>query len=176
MRLLIVGLGNPSRQYKHTRHNMGAQIVRSYAYKKGIPLTPSPKFSGELGKRSDLILLLPSTYMNFSGKSVKKTVDFFTLPLQNTLVVSDDISIPFQSLRFRHEGGTGGHNGLKSIAQELETHSFPRLRAGIGDRTRGSLEDHVLGIWSQEEAALLPGFLEDACREIERWINAKRIS
>ncbi|MBP9841577.1 MAG: aminoacyl-tRNA hydrolase [Simkaniaceae bacterium] len=175
---LIVGLGNPGKQYEFTRHNLGFLVVRSFAEKHGLKFRGSSHFSGEVAGGQvgscHLTLLLPMTYMNISGKAVKQCVDYYKIELPDILVVSDDINLPFGKLRFREEGGSGGHNGLKSIDSYLGTNKYPRLRVGIGDRDNGDLTDHVLGEFKQEEKEELPQVIQSGVDLLEKWLGESK--
>lgn len=119
-------------------------------------------------------LFLPTTYMNLSGKAVKQCVDYYKINLADMLVVSDDINLPFRTLRLREEGGAGGHNGLKSIDSYLGTNKYPRLRVGIGDRESGDLTDHVLGEFKQEEKEELPLVIRSGIDLLEKWLGESK--
>lgn len=172
-RRLIVGLGNPGMRYTDTRHNFGFMVLKACADKIGVTFKTESKFSGSLAKAKlgdlDLFLLLPTTYMNLSGEAVKKALSFFKILPQNMLVVCDDADIPFETLRLRAEGGSGGHNGLKSITEKLTSSSYPRLRMGIGKPTSGELESHVLERFSKEEEVQLPNICGRAIEIVTCW-------
>jgi peptidyl-tRNA hydrolase, PTH1 family len=171
---LVVGLGNPGKAYDETRHNVGFRVVRRLAEKIGIPFHQGSYFSGEIaqgrmeGKK--VIFLLPMTYMNSSGQSVKMCADYFKISSEQILVVCDDVALPFGTLRLRAEGSSGGHNGLKSVEEHLGTKNYPRLKIGIGDRKQGGLADYVLGRFSADENESLPNVIEKAALVVERWI------
>ena len=158
MKYLMVGLGNPGAEYEDTRHNIGFKVVDTLAQR----LSGSFE-TGRLGEVSTvrfkgrtLILLKPSTFMNLSGKAVRHWLDSEKLGLDRLLVVTDDIHLPFGTLRLRGKGSDGGHNGLKDIQGVLGSSAYPRLRFGVGaDFGTGRQVDHVLGSFStQEEAAM----------------------
>lgn len=132
---LIVGLGNPEEEYGKTRHNMGFDTINKIAEKYGIKLNKN-KFHGiyenTILENKKVILLKPQTYMNLSGKSIKKVVDFYKVPLENTIVIYDDMDIDKGIIKIRKKGGPGSHNGMKSIVNELQSTDFPRIRIGIG--------------------------------------------
>lgn len=175
MRKLIVGLGNPGKQYESTRHNLGFMLLRAFAEKHGLKFKRSSMVKGELagGLVGDqpIELLLPMTYMNLSGESVKKCATYYKIGPDKIMVLSDDINLPFGKLRFRTEGGTGGHNGLKSIEGCLQTNKYARLKIGIGDRTEGDLTDHVLGRFSNDELDELPKVLDQGIEILETWLG-----
>ena len=166
MKYLIVGLGNMHPDYDDTRHNIGFEVVDMLAHKK------EGKFKNDtLGdlcmikhKGRFIHLLKPSTYMNLSGKSVRHWMLKLKIPLENVLIVVDDLNIDFGRLRMRAKGADGGHNGLKSIAQQLNTTKYPRLRVGIGDNfNKGRQVDYVLGKWSKKENESLGDIIDRCC-------------
>jgi PTH1 family peptidyl-tRNA hydrolase len=132
---LIVGLGNPGSKYRQTRHNLGYEVVGETAHRLGAS-GPRSRFSGELIQAQcdgqAVSLLCPTTYMNRSGESVRKAVDFYQLPLEDLLVVCDDFQLPLGIIRFRPHGSAGGQKGLSDVIGHLKTESFSRLRLGIG--------------------------------------------
>lgn len=176
---LVVGLGNPGSAYAQTRHNMGFLSVEKFAEKLGLSFRKGDQFLGKIasglvfGKK--VYLLLPSTFMNSSGESVRLAMNYYRIPLSNLLVICDDINIPFGTLRRRKEGSAGGHNGLKSIEAHLDTRDYARLRIGVGDRAHGraygDLADHVLGHFTSEEMKELPQILENSAADILQWLT-----
>ncbi|MBI2742538.1 MAG: aminoacyl-tRNA hydrolase [Chlamydiales bacterium] len=173
---LIVGLGNPGKAYEETRHNVGFQVLRAYAEKKGLVFRSTTGFIGELaqGRLYDkkTVLLLPLTYMNSSGEAVSICCHYFEVAKENVLVVCDDIALPFGALRLKPKGSSGGHNGLKSIEQHLSTQEFPRLRVGIGEKGGGTLSEHVLGRFTPEERRDLPQIVERAADAVDMWLSS----
>ena len=170
-RSLVVGLGNPGRQYERTRHNIGFRVVELVAQRHGATSWRS-KFGGRFVEAAPLgaALLLPQTYMNDSGESVAPAAAFFKIPAEQVLVVCDDINLPFGRLRFRREGSDGGHNGLKSIIFALDSLDFPRLRVGIG-RSGPDAIDHVIGAFSADEEAALPDIVSRAADGVETFLR-----
>ena len=159
---LIVGLGNPGREYEKTRHNAGFRALDILADKLGCKVDKA-KFQGMYGQVSHkgrkLLLLKPLTYMNLSGRSVLQLSAFFHVPPQNIIVLFDDISLEPGRLRIRKDGSAGGHNGIKSIIAELGSQDFPRVKIGVGAKPHPDfdLADWVLSAFSpQEEKALQP--------------------
>ena len=159
---LIVGLGNPGREYAHTRHNAGFRALDILADKLGCKVDKL-KFQGLYGqvnyRGKKLLLLKPQTYMNLSGRSVLQLSAFFRVPPKNIIVMFDDISLEPGRLRVRSDGSAGGHNGIKSIIQELGSQDFPRVKIGVGAKPHPDfdLADWVLsGFTAQEEKALQP--------------------
>lgn len=147
---LIVGLGNPGRQYERTRHNAGFRAVGALAKSLGCPVDRG-KFQGLMGqctyRGQRLVLLLPQTFMNLSGNGVADAVRFYRLPPERVLVLCDDISLEPGRLRVRGSGSAGGHNGLKSIIARLGTDKFPRVKIGVGGKPHPDYDmaDWVLG-------------------------------
>lgn len=159
---LIVGLGNPGREYEKTRHNAGFRALDILAEKLGCKVDKA-KFQGLYGqvnfKGRKLLLLKPQTFMNLSGRSVLQLSAFFHVPPQNIIVLFDDISLVPGNLRIRKDGSAGGHNGIKSIIAELGSQDFPRVKIGVGAKPHPGydLADWVLSSFSaQEEKALIP--------------------
>lgn len=154
MKYLIVGLGNIGAEYQDTRHNIGFSVLDTLAKVSNLVFT-----DGRYGatanlpvKGRTLILLKPSTYMNLSGNAVRYYMQKENIPLENLLIIVDDLSLPFGTLRLKGKGSDGGHNGLKHIAQILGTQNYARLRFGIGnDFPRGAQIEYVLGKFSDEE-------------------------
>ena len=137
---LIVGLGNPGKEYENTRHNLGFQVIEKLASKLNVELNKK-KFNGLYCQTSDYILLKPQTYMNNSGECISAFLNYFHIPLANLLVLYDDIALPLGKFRYRGQGSDGGHNGMKNIINCLETKYFKRLRVGIGADKQSSLGD-----------------------------------
>jgi peptidyl-tRNA hydrolase, PTH1 family len=151
---LIVGLGNPGRDYEHTRHNVGFQVAEELARRYRVTLKNSAKWKARAVKIPDIgdgvLVAEPTTFMNLSGWAVREIASFHKLATSDLLIVYDDADLPLGRLRLRANGSAGGHNGLKSIIQELGTIEFPRLRIGVG-RQAGELKTHVLGRFDSDE-------------------------
>ena len=164
---LIVGLGNPGREYEKTRHNAGFRAVDLLADKLGCKIDRL-KFQGlycqTLYSGKKLYLLKPQTYMNLSGRSVLQLSAYFNIPPQNIIVMFDDISLPPGRLRIRADGSAGGHNGIKSIISEVGTQDFPRVKIGVGAKPHAEqdLADWVLSTFSAKEDKDLVSALERA--------------
>lgn len=160
MKFLIVGLGNPGPDYALTRHNVGFQLL-DYLAGKVKANWESDRFGVRCDlkiKGRSLVLIKPDTYMNLSGKAVLFWMNKLKLSPEQVLIVLDDLHLPTGKLRMRKEGSDGGHNGLKSIEETLQTRAYPRLRLGIGkDFPKGRQSDYVLGAWSPEEQKELEG-------------------
>jgi len=169
---LIVGLGNPGSQYAETRHNIGWMVLDRLADRAGRSGRGRQRDASESiqlrYKGMDLVLAKPLTYMNLSGTAVRKLMVRDRIPLVDLLVVADDFALPFGKLRFREAGSHGGHNGLRSIIEELGTEKFSRLRVGIGEPDRSAV-DHVLSRFAVDEKARLPILLDAAADAVEAW-------
>jgi len=159
---LLVGLGNPGREYADTRHNVGFMIADRIAVRGGANFRIEKSWQAAVAKTGDLFLCKPLTYMNLSGVAVRAISDFYKIAPTKILVVLDDMALPLCRLRLRTEGSAGGHNGLASIIEHLGTQAVPRLRIGIGPAEPGGATDHVLGRFGLEERALLEQSLERA--------------
>ena len=192
---LVVGLGNPGTKYEGTRHNIGFMALERMASGEGFSFRQQSKLHGLAAEHgigeSRLRLLMPQTYMNDSGRSIRAALDWFGFTPEQLLVLVDDMDIPLGRLRLRGQGSAGGHNGLRSTIQHLGTQAFPRLRIGIGApadnpaERRARTVSHVLGSFSRAEQpevdAVLDGVLE-AIQRIQRqgldragnWINGFR--
>ena len=164
---LIVGLGNPGKEYERTRHNAGFRAVDLLADKLGCRIDKS-KFQGLYGQVNyggkKLMLLKPLTYMNLSGRSVLQLSAYFNIPPQRIIVLFDDISLDPGRLRIRADGSAGGHNGIKSIIQEVGSQAFPRVKIGVGAKPNPEfdLADWVLSTFSAKEEKALATALENA--------------
>ena len=169
---VIVGLGNPGSQYAGTRHNVGWLVMDRLAERAGWDGRGRQRdASNVVGGRYrglDLTLVKPLTYMNESGLAVRKVLARNHAPLGDLLVVADDFALPFGKLRFREGGSHGGHNGLRSIIDELETEKYSRLRVGIGDPVRNA-RDHVLSKFAPDEVQRLDELLDAAADAVEAW-------
>lgn len=154
---LIVGLGNPGKEYAGTRHNIGFEAVDYIADKYNIELNRI-KFKGIFGEGmingKKAILLKPTTYMNLSGESIREVVNFYKISNEDIIVIYDDISLEVGRLRIREKGSHGGHNGIKSIIANLSSDVFPRIKIGVGG-PKGDLVSHVLGKFSNSEIEIL---------------------
>jgi peptidyl-tRNA hydrolase, PTH1 family len=154
MKYLIVGLGNVGEGYKNTRHNIGFTILDAMAIASNVSFTDK-RYGAVCETRykgRDLILLKPSTYMNLSGNAVSYWLKKEKIPVENLLVIVDDIALPLGSIRMRPKGSDGGHNGLSHISSTLSTNEYPRIRVGIGNSfSKGGQRDFVLGTWDSEE-------------------------
>jgi PTH1 family peptidyl-tRNA hydrolase len=178
-KFLIAGLGNIGDEYTNTRHNIGFRVLDSLAKKEEIAFRTDRlaavveyKFKGKI-----FILIKPSTFMNLSGKAINYWMQAEKIHLENVLVITDDLALPFGSLRMKTKGSDGGHNGLKSIQETLNNTEYTRLRFGIGSEfSKGRQVDYVLGSWTPEEEAALPPRIDMAVEIIKSFgtIGASR--
>ena len=174
-KFLVVGLGNIGPKYHNTRHNIGFRILDHLAEEESLSFE-----SAKLGdvatykfKGRTFILLKPSTYMNLSGKAVNYWLQKEKVPLENLLVVTDDLNLPFGTLRLKTKGSDGGHNGLKDIQAQLNTTKYNRFRFGISDEfSKGRQVDYVLGEWEEEEEKKMPGRLKTSAELIRSFGTA----
>jgi PTH1 family peptidyl-tRNA hydrolase len=172
---LIVGLGNPGKKYEQTRHNVGFAAVDLLARKNGLEFRKSLKMKGALAKGTiagePCALLKPLTFMNLSGESVALVMRYHSIDLSKLLVIADDVAIPLGQMRLKINSGAGGHNGLASIEESLQTNRYARLKLGVGDREEGGLTDHVLGRFSAEEEKIVSALLERAVEAAQLFIT-----
>lgn len=168
---IVVGLGNPGREYKLTRHNLGFRVVDRLVKENAFSFSRK-KFKSKIasgtiaGKR--IVLAKPQTFMNASGEAVGPLVHFYQCPPADLLVVYDDVDLPFGKIRLRPGGGAGGHKGMRSIISHLGTEEFPRLRIGIrGETHTNDLRSYVLKGFTSEEKAKLEAILTTACNAVE---------
>ena len=165
MKFLVVGLGNIGEKYANTRHNIGFNILDNLANIKhaDFSLSRHAFLCTVKHKGKQLILIKPTTYMNLSGKAVKYWMDKEKIKLENLIVVTDDIALPYGKIRIKSKGSDGGHNGLKDIQATLNTNKYSRLRFGVGNSfAKGKQTDHVLGLWSLDEAKELQAHIDRA--------------
>lgn len=172
---LIVGLGNPGREYELTRHNIGFMAIDELAKRWNISLNEQ-KFKGVFGagfvNGEKIILLKPLTYMNLSGESIRPLMDYYKIDVEDFVVLYDDLDIPVGKLRLRMKGSAGGHNGVKSTISHLGTQEFQRIRMGI-DRPKNGMKvvDYVLGRFTSEEIPDVNHSIEKAADACEEWLN-----
>ena len=170
MKYLVIGLGNPGAEYENTRHNIGFKVLDKLASLSNISFSTKKladiaevKFKGR-----NLVLVKPNTFMNLSGKAVAYWMQQSKINIENILVVTDDISLPFGILRLRKKGSDGGHNGLKNIQAVLGNSNYPRLRFGVGnDFPRGLQAEYVLGVFSDSDYKILDEKIDMAIKIIQ---------
>lgn len=175
MKYLIVGLGNKGEEYAETRHNIGFKVAEKIAETVEAPFK-SANF-GWLAegkyKGRKVLILKPDTYMNLSGNAVKFWMQKENIPLENIMIITDDLHLPFGTLRMKAKGSDAGHNGLKSIQEQLQTPNYPRLRFGISaEFSDGKQVDYVLGKWEGEEKEKLPERIEKFSKAVLSFVFA----
>jgi PTH1 family peptidyl-tRNA hydrolase len=173
---LIAGLGNPGSRYEMTRHNIGFHAIDYIADTLGVKikklkfkaLYADTEINGER-----VLLVKPQTFMNLSGESIVEFVRFFKIPIENVIIISDEISLPTGTLRIRKKGSAGGHNGLKSIIYLLNSDEFPRIRIGVGapQNKDYDLADYVLGRFSHDEIPILEDTIKRTCSAVGEFIK-----
>ncbi len=174
-RFLVAGLGNIGAEYSNTRHNMGFMVLDAWAKASNIVFQ-----SGRYGSTAEIsykgrkfTLLKPSTYMNLSGKAVRYWMNELGLPLENLIVISDDLNLPFGTIRMRKNGSAGGHNGLTNITEMLGSQEYARIRVGIGnDFCRGGQIDFVLGELGEDEMKQMPEICDRVITGIKTFATA----
>jgi PTH1 family peptidyl-tRNA hydrolase len=171
---LVVGLGNPGKKYHGTRHNVGFAVVDALAESPRAG-RPQERFDAEVVEvvedAGKVLLVKPLTFMNLSGRCVRQIVDFYQLPLEELLVVCDDINLPLGKLRARARGTHGGHNGLRDIQNHLGTTEYARLRIGVDAPAENETVDHVLGRFRPSEKAVIEEALQKAVQAVDVWLN-----
>ena len=174
MKYLIAGLGNIGSEYVDTRHNIGFMVLDRLAEKLKVTpelsrhaYTVTAKYRGRR-----LVLIMPTTYMNLSGKAVKYYMDQEKIPMERVMIVTDDLNLPFGTMRMRAKGSNGGHNGFKHIDQVLGSNNYARIRMGIGNEyLKGQQVDYVLSPFTDEEFDELPELIEKACKGILSFVS-----
>ena len=174
-KFLIVGLGNIGPKYIETRHNIGFKVVDAFA--KAQETSFETAKLGDIAttkiKGKTVVLLKPNTFMNLSGKAVRYWLQQEKIPVENLLVITDDLNLEFGTIRVKGKGSDGGHNGLKDIQAQLNTTKYNRFRFGISDQfSKGRQVDYVLGEWNDQEAASLPERLDKSCEVIASFVSA----
>ncbi len=172
---LIVGLGNPGKEYEETRHNVGFRVVEELARRYGLTFGKTERkaqVSSGMIKDKKVILAKPQTYMNLSGEAVRSLVDFYKVDVANILLIADDLDIPLGTVRLRQSGSAGGQNGIKNVIQHLGTQDINRLRFGIG-RPPGKMQakDYVLGVFKGDDAILASQVVDKATNAVETWLT-----
>lgn len=170
MKFLIAGLGNAGTEYAHTRHNIGFDVVNAFVQKhKGSFKAGRHAYVSEIKwKGKTFVCICPTTFMNLSGKAVKYWLDKEKISLENLLVIIDELALPLEKLRLKPSGSAGGHNGLKSVQEVLESTAYPRFRFGIGNNyPKGMQSEYVLGKWNKSEEPLVKIKIAKAVETIE---------
>lgn len=174
-KFLIVGLGNIGAEYEDTRHNIGFKVLDALAIKENFAFETAKL--GDIGmfkvKGRSVLCLKPSTYMNRSGKALKYWMEKEKIPLENILVITDDINLSFGTIRIKTKGSDGGHNGLKDIQLFLQSTTYNRFRFGVGaDFSKGRQVEYVLGKWNEEQNALMEERLEKSTAVVTSFVLA----
>ncbi len=172
---IIIGLGNPTREYRATRHNIGFDVITRISDDYHIPLD-FKKHKAICGRGfiegEKVVIAQPQTYMNLSGESVRELVDFYKVTPQDIIVIYDDVSLEVGQLRLREKGSAGGHNGIKSIISHLGTQEFPRIKVGVGDKPAGwDLADYVLSRFKAEEEPVIRDTLKRSSEAVKSIIK-----
>jgi len=171
---VVVGLGNPGTKYRGTRHNVGFAVIDSLAAGSGVGRFQD-RFQAEMAEwmtGSDKVLLVkPLTFMNLSGRSVRQVMDFYQAPLEDLLVVCDDVNLPLGKLRFRARGTHGGHNGLRDLQNHLGTTQYSRLRIGVDAPGTEDMIDHVLGRFKPGERQVVEEAVAKAAQGVDLWVR-----
>ena len=169
---LVVGLGNPGRQYLWTRHNFGFLALDFYFKRKDLSWGVKPRYGALTGRSGDILFVKPQDFYNLSGRPARELARFYKVPTSDILVICDDFDLKFGTVRWREQGSSGGNNGLKSMITELGTENFPRLRLGTGNdelrRQMGDV-DFVLSKFTPEEKEKLPEILREAEGKIDEF-------
>lgn len=177
---VIFGLGNIGPRYRFTRHNIGFMVVDEIAKQFEAEFKEDRRLSGRVAKvhrdHQTITLVKPNTYMNASGECVRAVLSFYKVPANRFIVVYDDVALPFKSLRVRERGSAGGHNGLKSIEQIVQTQEYIRLRMGVGENGEfADLADYVLAPFADIEQVELPSFIKEGAKTVLR-LTAEPVS
>lgn len=174
-KICLCALGNPGEKYQATRHNIGFEIAKKYCDQHGLSLEKKTKLLAKVAIHSlenqQILILLPQTYMNLSGQSLQKVLAYYQIKVEDSLVIYDDIDLPFGHFRFREKGSAGTHNGMRSIVQCLKTLQVPRLRVGIGKPTFQALDQYVLSPFSATEKEFLPTIYQTALQIIDHYLT-----
>ena len=166
---LIVGLGNPGRKYRDTKHNIGFICLDAFAEKHKLKFKYEKKFKADFVKTANFILLKPQTYMNLSGISVQAAMSYFNLDPSAVLIIHDDLDLPIAKLRLRYQGSAGGHNGLKSIISSIQSESFRRVKFGIDQHLHMDTKDYVLSKFKKDEIPAVKEAITKTVDIIERF-------
>lgn len=171
---LIVGLGNPGKEYENTRHNMGFMAIDRFATKNNVTISKN-KFGGLYAEMNingeKVILLKPQQYINLSGEVIKKFVDFYKININDILIISDDLDQPVGKYKLRYKGSSGGHNGLKNIELHLKTNEYKRIKIGISNNKQMNTKDYVLGKIDLENKKILDSVFKIVENILEDYFN-----
>lgn len=174
---LIVGLGNPGKQYELTRHNVGFLCLDKLSEKYDLSFKFESSFNAMVALKNingeKCIFIKPQTYMNLSGEAVGKVLKYYKVDIKDFLVIYDDMDLPIGSLRLREKGSAGGHNGIKNIIQHLSTMDFKRIRVGISGHANIDAKDYVLGKFNKDDLATLEIIKDNVCNAVNEFISNK---
>lgn len=168
---LIVGLGNPGKEYENTRHNIGFMVIDNYLKNEKFKTKFNGMYLKKVINNEEVIFLKPLSYMNLSGEVVKKYVNYFKINLNDLLIISDDLDMPCFKIKLKYKGSSGGHNGLKNIIQNINTEEFKRLKIGISNNLNVDTKSYVLSKFNQEELEKLHKKFEITNNIINDFIN-----
>lgn len=168
---LIVGLGNPGKEYENTRHNIGFMVIDNYLKNEKFKTKFNGMYLKKVINNEEVIFLKPLSYMNLSGEVVKKYVNYFKINLSDLLIISDDLDMPCFKIKIKYKGSSGGHNGLKNIIQNINTEEFKRLKIGISNNLNVDTKSYVLSKFNQEELEKLHKKFEITNNIINDFIN-----
>ena len=168
---LIVGLGNPGKEYENTRHNIGIMVIDNYLKNEKFKTKFNGMYLKKVINNEEVIFLKPLSYMNLSGEVVKKYVNYFKINLSDLLIISDDLDMPCFKIKLKYKGSSGGHNGLKNIIQNINTEEFKRLKIGISNNLNIDTKSYVLSKFNQEELEKLHKKFEITNNIINDFIN-----
>lgn len=168
---LIVGLGNPGKEYENTRHNIGFMVIDNYLKNEKFKTKFNGMYLKKVINNEEVIFLKPLSYMNLSGEVVKKYVNYFKINLSDLLIISDDLDMPCFKIKLKYKGSSGGHNGLKNIIQNINTEEFKRLKIGISNNLNIDTKSYVLSKFNQEELEKLHKKFEITNNIINDFIN-----
>lgn len=171
---LIVGLGNPGKEYENTRHNMGFMVIEKFAIDKSLTFNKE-KFGGVytefMYNNEKIILLKPMKYINLSGEVVSSYVSYFKIKIPDILIINDDLDMPLGKIKLKVNSSSGGHNGLKNIEQHLDTKEYKRLKLGISNNKDIDTKDYVLSKFSKSDTELLNSVISKSCNVINDYLN-----
>ena len=172
---LIVGLGNPGKDYENTRHNVGFSFVDYYLQTKKIIPTWSKKFDGVMFKytieRESVIFFKPHTFMNLSGDAVKKIMNYYQISINDLLIISDDLDLNLGNFKLKMRGSSGGHNGLRDIENKIHSSNYKRLKIGISKSDNINTKDYVLGTFSKNEKEVLFSLFDSLCPVLDDFFH-----
>lgn len=167
---LIVGLGNPGKKYQHTKHNVGFDVIDTLSKDFGVRLKKSIRFNAEVHKGKDYVLMKPLTYMNLSGNSVIKAINYYDIDPTDVFVIYDDLDLPAGKIRIRFQGSSGGHNGIKSMIQHIGD-KFNRIKIGVGRNNGVAVVNDVLGKLSKEDRKKVDEVIVESSKACKDFIN-----